>query len=633
MNKPLLLAGTQLLDLPDELLGAVLRQLRDRESNLHVFRASKRLAIALLQHTPAIELSSPFSADGNEDTGRAIKRPKRVRVQANLVICTAPLLDLPDMLLCAVLRQLRDRESRLHVFRTSKRLAIALLQHTPAIELRYPLGAIGDEDDEENGTCPTAFEYSTQRLAPFLTHALLARKAALQLSLQPAARLLIKWEDCIAAGDDSMAVDAVAAKLAYDTLGALELCPAVTHLAVKFMTHFTDPPLFAQLPEMDAGRVRTTQLLDLPDELLSAVLRQLDDDESRLHVFMTSKRLATAMLQNAPSIQLTYPTAANYDDHKKHDKPVAAFLAQALEAREAPVKLTLRPDEDLYTDYFRDKAEAQAGLVAQGTLPVAPGGGGAAGGKEWIANPVLPQDILQRTTQLLHLPDELLSAVLRQLDDAESRLHVFMTSKRLATALLQHTPSIQLTYPTDASYDDDKERDKPIAAFLAQALEAREAPVKLTLKPDEDLFASYFKNRAKAEAVARLASSTLGAVGLCTAVKHLNLCISSDFGAFWKPLYSAAELSLTPTQLGLLVSHPLMLPRLRHVDISEACIEDGSDDEETVTSPFLTSNLQHLTLSWGDWDFIPHLAPLAPHLTQLEVLEALLSWALLQGDK
>ncbi|GFH17961.1 hypothetical protein HaLaN_14689 [Haematococcus lacustris] len=35
------------------------------------------------------------------------------------------------------------------------------------------------------------------------------------------------------------------------------------------------------------------------------------------------------------------------------------------------------------------------GLVAQGTLPVAPGGGGAAGGKEWIANPVLPQDILQ----------------------------------------------------------------------------------------------------------------------------------------------------------------------------------------------------------------------------------------------
>ncbi|KAJ9505847.1 hypothetical protein QJQ45_010645 [Haematococcus lacustris] len=144
------------------------------------------------------------------------------------------LLDLPDVLLGAVLRQLRDSESRLHVFRTSKRLVIALMQHTPVIELRYPLGANGDEDDEENGTCLTAFEYNTQRLAPFLTHALLARKAPLQLSLQPAGRLLIKWEDCIAAGDVSVAVDAVAAKLAYDTLGALELCPAVTHLTVKF---------------------------------------------------------------------------------------------------------------------------------------------------------------------------------------------------------------------------------------------------------------------------------------------------------------------------------------------------------------------------------------------------------------
>ncbi|KAL6748525.1 hypothetical protein V8C86DRAFT_1139607 [Haematococcus lacustris] len=38
------------------------------------------------------------------------------------------------------------------------------------------------------------------------------------------------------------------------------------------------------------------------------------------------------------------------------------------------------------------------GLVAQGTLPAAPGGGGAAaGGEEWLANPVLPQDILQET--------------------------------------------------------------------------------------------------------------------------------------------------------------------------------------------------------------------------------------------
>ncbi|KAJ9505844.1 hypothetical protein QJQ45_010642 [Haematococcus lacustris] len=245
--------------------------------------------------------------------------------------------------------------------------------------------------------------------------------------------------------------------------------------------------------------------------------------------------------------------------------------------------------------------------------------------------PTVPTTSKQRTTQLLDLPDEMLSAVLRKVDNTKSRLHVFMTSKRLATAMLQHTPSIQLTYPTDANYDDDKEHDPPIAPFLAQALEAREAPVKLTLKPDEGLFYDYFQDKAEAEAVARLASSTVGAVGLCTAVKHLQLCFSKEFGAFWKPMYSAAlcasfpsltsltlqELSMTPTQLGLLVSHPLMLPRLRHLDISNASF----DDEEAVTSPFHASNLQHLALSWVEWDFIPHLAPLAPHLTQLEILE------------
>ncbi|GFH10485.1 hypothetical protein HaLaN_05806 [Haematococcus lacustris] len=54
---------------------------------------------------------------------------------------------------------------------------------------------------------------------------------------------------------------------------------------------------------------------------------------------------------------------------------------------------------------------------------------------------------MRRSTQLLDLPEELLGAVLRQLRDGNSRLQVFMTSKRLATALLQHTPSIQLTHP------------------------------------------------------------------------------------------------------------------------------------------------------------------------------------------
>ncbi|KAJ9505849.1 hypothetical protein QJQ45_010647 [Haematococcus lacustris] len=159
-------------------------------------------------------------------------------MQKPLLPTGTQLLDLPDELLGTVLRQLHDGESRLHVFRTSKRLAIALMQHTPAIELSSPLGPIGDEDDEENGTCPTAFEYRTQRLATFLTHALLTRKAALQLSLQPAEGLLIKLEEFHEAGDDLEAVQAIAAKLASRTLGALELCHAVTHLAVEFSELF-----------------------------------------------------------------------------------------------------------------------------------------------------------------------------------------------------------------------------------------------------------------------------------------------------------------------------------------------------------------------------------------------------------
>ncbi|GFH13841.1 CobW C-terminal domain-containing protein [Haematococcus lacustris] len=60
---------------------------------------------------------------------------------------------------------------------------------------------------------------------------------------------------------------------------------------------------------------RSTQLLDLPEELLSAVLRQLRDGDSRLQVFMTSKRLATALLQHTPSIQLTHPLAVDLAPH------------------------------------------------------------------------------------------------------------------------------------------------------------------------------------------------------------------------------------------------------------------------------------------------------------------------------
>ncbi|KAJ9505852.1 hypothetical protein QJQ45_026716 [Haematococcus lacustris] len=175
-----------------------------------------------------------FESNGTVETDDVTLSDTQQAMNKPLLLAGTQLLDLPDEVLGAVLRQLRDGESRLHVFRTSKRLAIALLQHTPAIELEYPLGADGYEDSEENGTCPTAFEYRTQRLAPFLTHALLARKAPLQLSLQPAEGLLNKLKDFYEVEEDSKAVHAVAAELASNTLGALELCPAVTHLTVTF---------------------------------------------------------------------------------------------------------------------------------------------------------------------------------------------------------------------------------------------------------------------------------------------------------------------------------------------------------------------------------------------------------------
>ncbi|KAL6757213.1 CobW/HypB/UreG, nucleotide-binding domain-containing protein [Haematococcus lacustris] len=70
-------------------------------------------------------------------------------------------------------------------------------------------------------------------------------------------------------------------------------------------------------------------------------------------------------------------------------------------------------------------AAAGAAVVAAAASSVTAAGAGGQG-----LNPVAP-----------HL------AAAGQLDDGNSRLQVFMTSKRLATALLQHTPSIQLTHP------------------------------------------------------------------------------------------------------------------------------------------------------------------------------------------
>ncbi|KAJ9532209.1 hypothetical protein QJQ45_003886 [Haematococcus lacustris] len=237
---------------------------------------------------------------------------------------------------------------------------------------------------------------------------------------------------------------------------------------------------------------------------------------------------------------------------------------------------------------------------------------------------------MRRSTQLLDLPEELLGAVLRQLRDGNSRLQVLMTSKRLATALLQHTPSIQLTHPLAVDLVCAPGDERCIHPFLAQALLTRKAHLELTLQPEGKLPAQQRPKRGGLLAV------TLGAVELCPAVTHLIISFPKGLPRpvyIWKPVYSSGlaasypsltsltlrSFQLSSTQLGRLLSHPALLPRLKHLDV---CGTDIMNKAQPAPSPFTGSRLQQLRLGWGYWEFMPHLAPLAPHLTRLEVASA-----------
>ncbi|KAL6759976.1 hypothetical protein V8C86DRAFT_1184023 [Haematococcus lacustris] len=227
-------------------------------------------------------------------------------------------------------------------------------------------------------------------------------------------------------------------------------------------------------------------------------------------------------------------------------------------------------------------------------------------------------------TQLLDLPEELLGVLLRQLEDADSRSQVFRTNKRLATAILLHTPAIHLTYPLAADLVRDNGDYRRIAPFLAQALLTRQAQLHLTLQPDEQLLA---QKKSKAW---KLLATTLSAVELCPAVTHLSISFPEETSCIWAHGHSTALAASFPsltnlslgflilwsTHLSRLVSHLALVPRLKYLDISEATIQERM---QPAASPFTGSRLQQLSLPWGDWDFTPHLAPLAPHLTQLAV--------------
>ncbi|KAJ9533102.1 hypothetical protein QJQ45_018157, partial [Haematococcus lacustris] len=229
--------------------------------------------------------------------------------------------------------------------------------------------------------------------------------------------------------------------------------------------------------------------------------------------------------------------------------------------------------------------------------------------------------------QLLDLPDELLGAVLRQLSDGKTRLQIFRTSKRLATVLLQHMPVIHLTYPL--VYRENADDIKPIAPFMTKALHDRyNPPLHLRLHPEKKLFKAI-----KAVAAGnRLTARSLSALELCPAVTCLTLRFTESFTFSWEPVFSAAlaasfpslthlilkDVTLSATQLRQVISHPLLLPRLRGLGLCDARITDAA---RLATSPFTGGKLQELYMRrYTGWDFTPHLTPLAPHLTHLAVL-------------
>ncbi|GFH13842.1 hypothetical protein HaLaN_09797 [Haematococcus lacustris] len=77
-------------------------------------------------------------------------------------------------------------------------------------------------------------------------------------------------------------------------------------------------------------------------------------------------------------------------------------------------------------------------------------------------------------------------------------------------------------------------------------------------------------------------------------------------------------LVLALAQLSHLVSDPVLLPQLRHLDVADAKLLTVPDGDQLPVSPFAASQLQSLSISWTSWELLPHLAPLAPHLTQLQ---------------
>ncbi|KAJ9532174.1 hypothetical protein QJQ45_003912 [Haematococcus lacustris] len=243
----------------------------------------------------------------------------------------------------------------------------------------------------------------------------------------------------------------------------------------------------------------------------------------------------------------------------------------------------------------------------------------------------------QQLQGLLGLPAELLGAVLSQLD-ASSRLQVFRTSKLLATALLRISPSIQLTYPTQ--HDIQRDNHRKLAPFLTEVLRNRQLPqLHLTLQLAYDLDEAILRHKRQR---ASLVAWTLGAVPRCGAVDCLTISWLKDSDLPWKPNCSAALVTSFPSltsltfkhgrmsidNLAQAINHPLLLPRLLHLDLQGILTAHGGD--KLHMSPFIGSRLQRLSLyGWvqvdGEREFLSGLVDevFPPHLTQLEVTYSL----------
>ncbi|GFH22317.1 hypothetical protein HaLaN_19766 [Haematococcus lacustris] len=244
----------------------------------------------------------------------------------------------------------------------------------------------------------------------------------------------------------------------------------------------------------------------------------------------------------------------------------------------------------------------------------------------------------QQLQGLQGLPMELLDAVLSQLD-ASSRLPVFMTSKLLATALLRISPRIQLTYPTP--HDVIGQHLRELAPFLIEILQNRQQPkLHLTLQPASSLTDAVeqcgeAEPAAAASDAARLVARMLGAVPLCGAVDCLTIEWHYPLDLPWEPDFSAALAASFPSLTSLAyrearmsighlanaINHPLLLPKLLHLDIDGITITHKG---QLGRSPFIGSRLQTLSLDAdvdvnGEDEFLYGLVPLPPTLTQLVV--------------